>query len=133
MFFFFLESAALIFVLIPFSLNETTLFQPHFERIQIVSPANEVYKCVNWTQNVNTQLVFFAFAVVIAKGVSDIQHWLRCYIIACPYGSIPTMPTEFQSEKCKSKYLFFFFPPSFFLPPDSLWFRDVFLCVKITL
>ena len=97
----------------PFSLNETTLFQSHFERVQIVSPENEVYKCVNWTQNVNTQLAFFAFAVVSAKGVSDIQRWLQCYIIACPCGSIPIR----QSSRVRSaeENVFFFFFLSCFM------------------
>lgn len=49
----------LFFVLIQFPVSETAVFQSYFDRKQIVTPANEVYKCVNWTQNVNTQLAFF--------------------------------------------------------------------------
>lgn len=84
------------------------LLQSHFERIQTMSSANEVYKCVNRTQNVNADLAFFAFAVDTAKGVNDIQHWHQYYNVAFPYGSIPVRQAGFQSEKSRSKYLFFF-------------------------
>lgn len=108
-----------------------------------MSPGNEVYKCVNWIKNVNTQLAFFAFAVVLAEGVSDVQHWVQCCIIACPYGSIPVRQTEFQTEKYRSKYMytyiyicFYIFIYMFIYINRSIyfykWLHDAFLCVKIT-
>lgn len=87
-----------------------------------MSSANEVYKCVNRRQNVNTHLAFFAFAVVTAKGVSDIQHWLQYYNMVFSYGSIP-MRQSFRVRRAESNI---FFPLFLF----NEWFYDVFLCVK---
>lgn len=67
---------------------------------------------------------FFTFAVVTAKGVSDIQHWLQYYNMAFPYGSIPMRQAGFQSEKSSANIFFF----SLFLFNE--WFCDIFVGKK---